>query len=113
MLHSSSGKLLDDAFTNARCSLCCSLPVASRAGSLQTWRKVSLEEKQPHFFSLTPPQHPLSRLFLSEEEEEDEEESDDETRELVLQSSSLHAVDEEKDLTDPPAKQPRMSLNLQ
>lgn len=47
------------------------------------------------------------------EEEEDEEESDDETRDLVLQSSSLNSVDEDKDLMDPPAKQPRMSLNLQ
>lgn len=47
------------------------------------------------------------------EEEEDEEESDEETRDLVLQSSSLTSVDEEKDLMDPPAKQPRMSLNLQ
>uniref|UniRef100_A0A674PLH0 Regulatory factor X1 n=1 Tax=Takifugu rubripes TaxID=31033 RepID=A0A674PLH0_TAKRU len=49
---------------------------------------------------------------LEKEEEEDEEESDDETRDLVLQSSSLTSVDEEKDLMDPPAKQPRMSLNL-
>lgn len=47
------------------------------------------------------------------EEEEEEEESDDETRDLVLQSSSLDSVDEEKVLMDPPAKQPRMSLNLQ
>lgn len=50
---------------------------------------------------------------MSEEEEEDEEESDDETRELVLQSSSLNSVDEDKDLMNPPAKQPRMSLSLQ
>lgn len=42
LLRSSPSKLLDDAFTNGRSSLCCSLPVASRAGSLQTWRKVSL-----------------------------------------------------------------------
>lgn len=50
---------------------------------------------------------------MSEEEEEDEEESDDETRDLVLQSSSLHSVDEEKDVMEPPAKQPRMNVNLQ
>lgn len=56
--------------------------------------------------------HRLSCLLMAEEEE-DEEESDDETRDLVLQSSSLTSVDEEKDLMDPPAKQPRMSLNLQ
>lgn len=52
-------------------------------------------------------------LCPSEEEEEDEEEeSEDETGELVLQSSSLSAVDDEKELTEPPAKQPRTSLNL-
>lgn len=56
--------------------------------------------------------HRLSCLLMAEEEE-DEEESDEETRDLVLQSSSLTSVDEEKDLMDPPAKQPRMSLNLQ
>ena len=50
---------------------------------------------------------------MSEEEDEDEEESDDDTRDLVLQSSSLSSVDEQKDLLGPPAKQPRMSLNLQ
>ncbi|XP_041641021.1 MHC class II regulatory factor RFX1 isoform X3 [Cheilinus undulatus] len=47
-----------------------------------------------------------------EEEEDDEEESEDETGDLVLQSSSLGAVDEEKDSMEPPAKQPRTSLNL-
>lgn len=57
--------------------------------------------------------HRLSRVLTSEEEEEDEEESDEETRDLVLQSSSLSAVDEEKDVMAPPAKQPRMGLNLQ
>ncbi len=52
-------------------------------------------------------------LCPSEEEEEDEEEeSDDETGDLVLQSSSLSAVDEEKEPMEPPAKQPRTSLNL-
>lgn len=30
----------------------------------------------------------------------------------MLQSSSLSAVDEEKELMEPPAKQPRTSLNL-
>ncbi|XP_073328337.1 MHC class II regulatory factor RFX1 isoform X1 [Pagrus major] len=46
-----------------------------------------------------------------EEEEDEEEESDDETGDLVLQSSSLSAVDE-KEPMEPPAKQPRTSLNL-
>lgn len=52
-------------------------------------------------------------LRPSEEEEDDEEEeSEDESGELVLQSSSLSAVDEEKEPMEPPAKQPRTSLNL-
>ncbi|XP_062243624.1 MHC class II regulatory factor RFX1 isoform X2 [Platichthys flesus] len=45
-----------------------------------------------------------------EEEEDEEEESEDESGDLVLQSSSLSAVDEES--MEPPAKQPRASLNL-
>lgn len=54
----------------------------------------------------------MSCLCLSEEEEDDEEEeSDDETGDLVLQSSSLSAVDM-KEPMEPPAKQPRTSLNL-
>ncbi|XP_044047258.1 MHC class II regulatory factor RFX1 isoform X8 [Siniperca chuatsi] len=56
-----------------------------------------------------------SRISLDlekEEEEDEEEESDDETGDLVLQSSSLSAVDEEKEPMEPPTKQPRTSLNL-
>uniref|UniRef100_A0A665T219 MHC class II regulatory factor RFX1-like n=1 Tax=Echeneis naucrates TaxID=173247 RepID=A0A665T219_ECHNA len=49
-------------------------------------------------------------LFPPEEEEDEEEESEDESGELVLQSSSLSAVDEES--MEPPAKQPRTTLNL-
>ncbi|XP_035027373.1 MHC class II regulatory factor RFX1 isoform X3 [Hippoglossus stenolepis] len=45
-----------------------------------------------------------------EEEEDEEEESEDESGDLVLQSSSLSAVDEES--MEPPAKQPRATLNL-
>ncbi|XP_070770799.1 MHC class II regulatory factor RFX1 isoform X2 [Enoplosus armatus] len=47
-----------------------------------------------------------------EEEDDEEEESEDETGDLVMQSSSLSAVDEEKEPIEPPAKQPRTSLNL-
>lgn len=51
--------------------------------------------------------------FRSDEEEDDEEEeSEDESGDLVLQSSSLSAVDEEKDPMEPPTKQPRTNLNL-
>nr|XP_020451705.1 MHC class II regulatory factor RFX1 isoform X2 [Monopterus albus] len=46
-----------------------------------------------------------------EEEDDEEEESDEESGDLVLQSSSLSAVDE-KESIEPPAKQPRTSLNL-
>lgn len=52
-------------------------------------------------------------LSLSEEEEEEEEEeSDEESGEIVLQSSSLSRVNEEKEVTEPPAKQPRTNLNV-
>uniref|UniRef100_UPI0037E9B17A MHC class II regulatory factor RFX1 n=1 Tax=Semicossyphus pulcher TaxID=241346 RepID=UPI0037E9B17A len=51
-------------------------------------------------------------LEKEEEEDDEEEESEEETRDLVLQSSSLSAVDEEKEPMEPPAKQPRTSLNL-
>lgn len=55
LLHSSPSKLLDGCVYKS--SLCCSLPVASRAGSLQTWRKVSLPrnaaESSPRWISLT------------------------------------------------------------
>ncbi|XP_041822805.1 MHC class II regulatory factor RFX1 isoform X3 [Chelmon rostratus] len=51
-------------------------------------------------------------LEKEEEEEDEEEESDDETGDLVLQSSSLSAVDDEKEPMEPPTKQPRTSLNL-
>lgn len=47
-----------------------------------------------------------------EEEDEEEDESEEETGDLVLQSSSLSNVDEEKEVMEPPAKQPRTSLNL-
>ncbi|XP_070770791.1 MHC class II regulatory factor RFX1 isoform X1 [Enoplosus armatus] len=51
-------------------------------------------------------------LDKEEEEDDEEEESEDETGDLVMQSSSLSAVDEEKEPIEPPAKQPRTSLNL-
>ncbi|XP_041839484.1 MHC class II regulatory factor RFX1 isoform X2 [Melanotaenia boesemani] len=47
-----------------------------------------------------------------EEEEDEEEESEEESGDIVLQSSSLSRVDDEKGVLEPPAKQPRMSLNL-
>ncbi|XP_035492315.1 MHC class II regulatory factor RFX1 isoform X3 [Scophthalmus maximus] len=49
-------------------------------------------------------------LEKEEEEEDEEEESEEEGGDLVLQSSSLSAVDEES--MEPPAKQPRTTLNL-
>ncbi|XP_035515936.1 MHC class II regulatory factor RFX1 isoform X7 [Morone saxatilis] len=51
-------------------------------------------------------------LEKEEEEEDEEDESEDETGDLVLQSSSLSAVDDEKEPMEPPAKLPRTSLNL-
>lgn len=51
-------------------------------------------------------------LEKEEEEDDEEEESEDETGDLVLQSSSLSAVSDEKEPMEPPAKQPRTSLNL-
>ncbi|KAF7657053.1 hypothetical protein LDENG_00032470 [Lucifuga dentata] len=51
-------------------------------------------------------------LDKDEEDEEEDEESEEESGELVLQSSSLGAVEEEKELMEPPSKQPRTSLNL-
>ncbi|XP_040002668.1 MHC class II regulatory factor RFX1 isoform X2 [Xiphias gladius] len=50
-------------------------------------------------------------LEKEEEEEDEEEESEEESGDLVLQSSSLSAVDEEEPM-EPPAKQPRATLNL-
>ncbi|XP_028263392.1 MHC class II regulatory factor RFX1 isoform X2 [Parambassis ranga] len=50
-------------------------------------------------------------LEKEEEEEDEEEESEEESGDLVLQSSSLSAVDG-KEVMEPPAKQPRTSLNL-
>uniref|UniRef100_A0A8C2ZJ29 Regulatory factor X1 n=1 Tax=Cyclopterus lumpus TaxID=8103 RepID=A0A8C2ZJ29_CYCLU len=47
-----------------------------------------------------------------EEEDDEEEESEDEGGDLVLQSSSLSAMDDEKDPMEPPAKLPRTSFNL-
>ncbi|XP_074554850.1 MHC class II regulatory factor RFX1 isoform X3 [Halichoeres trimaculatus] len=54
----------------------------------------------------------ISPDLEKEEEDDDEEESEEETGDLVLQSSSLSAVSEEKEPVEPPAKQPRKSLNL-
>lgn len=93
----------------------CSLPAPSRAESLQTWRKVIVIAhfgiSSFYFFFLSL--NVISIPLQSEEEEEDEdEESEDETGDLVLQSSSLSTVDEEKELIEPPVKQPRMNLNL-
>lgn len=52
-------------------------------------------------------------LPSSEEEEDDEEEeSEEESGDIVLQSSTLSTVDEEKEVMEPPAKQPRTNLNL-
>ncbi|XP_023131054.2 MHC class II regulatory factor RFX1 isoform X4 [Amphiprion ocellaris] len=51
-------------------------------------------------------------LEKEEEEEDEEEESEEESGDLVLQSSSLNTVDEEKEAMEPPAKQPRTNLNL-
>ncbi|KAM6940189.1 MHC class II regulatory factor RFX1 [Xenentodon cancila] len=51
-------------------------------------------------------------LEKEEEEEEEEEESEEESGELVLQSSSLSRVGEEKELMEPPAKQARTNLNV-
>ncbi|XP_008408853.1 MHC class II regulatory factor RFX1 isoform X1 [Poecilia reticulata] len=50
-------------------------------------------------------------LDKEEEEDDDEEDSEEESGEIMLQSSSLK-VDEEKCDLEPPAKQPRTSLNL-
>ncbi|XP_029950726.1 MHC class II regulatory factor RFX1-like isoform X2 [Salarias fasciatus] len=53
-------------------------------------------------------------LDKEEEEDDDDEDSEDDGGgggDLVVQSSSLSAVDE-KDVLEPPAKQPRTSLNL-
>ncbi|XP_029006647.1 MHC class II regulatory factor RFX1 [Betta splendens] len=46
-----------------------------------------------------------------EDDEDEDDESEDESGDLVLQSSSLDTIDE-KEPTEPPAKQPRTSLNL-
>ncbi|XP_032394027.1 MHC class II regulatory factor RFX1 isoform X1 [Etheostoma spectabile] len=51
-------------------------------------------------------------LEKEEEEDDEEEESEDEGGDLVLQSSSLRAVDDEKDTMEPPAKLSRTSFNL-
>ncbi|KAM4750748.1 MHC class II regulatory factor RFX1 isoform 3-T3 [Anableps anableps] len=50
-------------------------------------------------------------LDKEEEEDDDEEDSEEESGEIMLQSSSLK-VDEDKSEMEPPAKQPRTSLNL-
>ncbi|KAF3687344.1 MHC class II regulatory factor RFX1 Enhancer factor C [Channa argus] len=51
-------------------------------------------------------------LEKEEEEDDEDEESEEESGDLVLQSSSLGAVSDEKESVEPPAKQPRTSLNL-
>uniref|UniRef100_A0A1A7WIG2 Regulatory factor X, 1b (Influences HLA class II expression) n=2 Tax=Iconisemion striatum TaxID=60296 RepID=A0A1A7WIG2_9TELE len=51
-------------------------------------------------------------LDKEEEEEDEEEESEEESGEIVLVSSSLSKVNKEKEMMEPPAKQPRTSLNL-
>lgn len=83
------------------------------AGTLKSRVSPDLEKGEPGPSRSLFSRHQLSCFLMSEEEEEDEEESDDETRDLVLQSGSLNFVDEEKDATAPPAKQPRVNLNLQ
>ncbi|XP_029298538.1 MHC class II regulatory factor RFX1 isoform X2 [Cottoperca gobio] len=51
-------------------------------------------------------------LEKEEEEDEEDEESEDEGGDLVLQSTSLSAMDDEKDPMEPPAKLPRTTFNL-
>ncbi|KAK2815816.1 hypothetical protein Q5P01_026283 [Channa striata] len=51
-------------------------------------------------------------LEKEEEEEDEDEESEEEGGDLVLQSSSLSTVSDEKEPVEPPAKKPRTSLNL-
>ncbi|XP_040041726.2 MHC class II regulatory factor RFX1 isoform X1 [Gasterosteus aculeatus] len=51
-------------------------------------------------------------LEKEEEEDEEEDESEDESGDLVLQSSSLSAMDDEKDPMEPPAKMSRTTFNL-
>lgn len=53
-----------------------------------------------------------SDMEKEEEEEDEEEDSDDESGDIVLQSSSLNAVEGDKESLEPPTKQPRTSLNL-
>ncbi|XP_068585206.1 MHC class II regulatory factor RFX1 isoform X2 [Cebidichthys violaceus] len=53
----------------------------------------------------------ICRDLEKEEEDDEEEESEDEGGDLVLQSSSLSAMDDEKDPMEPPAKLPRTSFN--
>ncbi|XP_054635205.1 MHC class II regulatory factor RFX1 isoform X3 [Dunckerocampus dactyliophorus] len=50
-------------------------------------------------------------LEKDEEDDDDDEESEEESGDLVLQSNSLSIL-EEKELLEPPAKQPRTTLNL-
>ncbi|XP_037107708.1 MHC class II regulatory factor RFX1 isoform X2 [Syngnathus acus] len=50
-------------------------------------------------------------LEKDEEDDDEDEESEDESADLVLQSSSLSML-EDKELLEPPAKQPRTSLSL-
>lgn len=59
------------------------------------------------------PWYLLIVFHVSEEEEDDDDEySEEDTGDLVLQSSSLSAVDDEKEVMEPPVKQPRTNLSL-
>ncbi|CAI5679473.1 unnamed protein product [Oreochromis niloticus] len=53
-----------------------------------------------------------SQDIEKEEEEDDDEDSEEDSGDLVLQSSSLSAVDEEKEVMEPPVKQPRTNISL-
>ncbi|XP_061535370.1 MHC class II regulatory factor RFX1 isoform X2 [Phycodurus eques] len=63
-------------------------------------------------FACTVKSRSTPDLEKDEEEEEEEEESEEESADLVLQSSSLSML-EDKELLEPPAKQPRTALGLQ
>ncbi|XP_061685188.1 MHC class II regulatory factor RFX1 isoform X3 [Syngnathoides biaculeatus] len=62
-------------------------------------------------FACTAKSRSTPDLEKDEEEEEEEEESEEEGADLVLQSSSLSML-EDKELLEPPAKQPRTGLGL-
>ncbi|XP_072318844.1 MHC class II regulatory factor RFX1 isoform X2 [Eucyclogobius newberryi] len=62
-------------------------------------------------FASTVKRHNLPDME-KDDEEEDDDDSDEESGDIMLQSSSLNVVSAEKDSLEPPAKQPRTSLNL-